>query len=68
MPNLFNLLVFCQKSPEIKSLYFVYFEISEPALHLIIQPNNYLLDYIHNWSLQAFSHDYDLASHTTYVV
>ena len=24
--------------------------------------------YIHNWSLQPFSQDYDLASHTTYVV
>ena len=24
-------------------------------------------DYIHNWSLQPFSQDYDLASHTTYV-
>ena len=26
------------------------------------------LTYIHNWSLKPFSQDYDLASHTTYVV
>ena len=25
-------------------------------------------DYIHNWPLQPFSQDYDLASHTTHVV
>ena len=28
---------------------------------------NYM-HYIHNWSLQPCSHDYDQASHTTYVV
>ena len=28
----------------------------------------YPIIYIHNWSLQSFSQDYDLASHTTYVV
>ena len=28
----------------------------------------YVYTYIHNWSLQAFSQDYDLTFHTTYVV
>ena len=28
----------------------------------------YLADPVHNWSLQPFSPDYDLAFHTTYVV
>ena len=26
------------------------------------------LTYLHNWSLQSFSKDYDLAAHTTYIV
>ena len=36
--------------------------------NLRLLTSNAIHTYIHNWSLQPFSQDYDLASHTTYVV
>ena len=38
------------------------------AIQKYFQYPAYIHTYIHNWSLQPFSHDYDLVSHTTYVV
>ena len=41
---------------------------SNPPTDLLHRSNYSRYTYIHNWSLQPFSQDYDLAFHTTYIV
>ena len=52
------------RPPSIQQLSFIF----QHFCSQIINDHNNIHTYIHNWSLQAYSPDYDLASHTSYVV
>ena len=63
-PN--NEKVYWNQHPEMFLSYYNLFSEIQCTIHTLGRGHSWgLLTYIHNWSLQPFSQDYNLSSHTT---